>query len=249
MGLFNKSNYGYYSYYGNSGRKRKRGDINKLNDNGKFAIVEGYKIGRTALMFAMSAQNNKFVSFSSWNKGVGKTTAICNMAISLSKMGRKVLLIDFDMRKPNVHNLLKLKNITGASEVLGGFMSFDEAVQRDVLPHFDVLTSGPIPPNPSELIGSTKKDELFDRLEMIYDYILIDTPPIGIVTDALMLKERIAGYVMILREKRSTHGDLEKLVQMMKLSDAKILGFLKVGCLPKNENKYSKRYNYGYYRY
>lgn len=232
---------------------RKSKSIDKSRDvisgESKFAIVEGYKIARTNLVFSMAANENNVVVFTSWSKGEGKSTATANLAISFSKMGKKVLLLDCDLRRPNVHNLMKLKNDAGISEVIGRFKTFDETVNRDVLPCLDVMTAGSIPPNPSELIASTYFDSLLNELKNLYDYVIIDSPPIGIVTDALLLKEQIAGYVVVVREKVTTHGDIEKIIRSIKLADSKIIGFLKVGCVP-NEKKRSKgQYGYGYYAY
>lgn len=221
---------------------------NVINDNSRFAVIEGYKIARTNLMFSIAASDRKFVAFTSWSKGEGKSTATANMAISLSKMGKRVLLIDADLRKPNIHNLLKIGNESGFSEVLGKFKNIEEVTHSQVLPCLDIITSGPIPPNPSELLGSTQVKDIFERLESDYDYILLDTPPIGLVTDALMLKDYIAGYVVVIRERSTTHGDIEKLIRNIKLTDSQILGFLEVGCKVQDGKRRSKvGYNY-YYR-
>ncbi|MBR3988786.1 MAG: CpsD/CapB family tyrosine-protein kinase [Clostridia bacterium] len=220
---------------------------NVINNNSKFAIVEGYKIARTNLVFSLSAAENNIAVVTSWSKGEGKSTATSNLAISFSKMGKKVLLIDCDLRRPNVHNLLKLDNTVGLSEVVGKFKTFKEAVHSDVLPCLDVLTSGSIPPNPSELLASTSFDALINTIRNDYEYIIIDSPPVGVVTDTLLLKDYIGGYVVVVREKVTTHGDIEKTIQSIRLADSKILGFLKVGC-SVHEKKHYKGY-YGYYKY
>ena len=217
---------------------------NVINNDSKFAIVEGYKIARTNLVFSLAASDNNIAVVTSWSKGEGKSTATSNLAISFSKMGKKVLLIDCDLRRPNVHNLLKLDNTTGLSEVVGKFVSFKDAVHSEVLPCFDVLTSGSIPPNPSELLASASFDALIKSVRDEYEYIIIDSPPLGVVTDTLLLKDYIGGYVVVVREKVTTHGDIEKTMQSIKLADSKILGFLKVGC-SVHEKKHYKGY-YGY---
>ncbi|MDD5924341.1 MAG: CpsD/CapB family tyrosine-protein kinase [Clostridia bacterium] len=222
---------------------------NILINNDKFAVVEAYKIARSNLMFAVSAKNNKFVVFTSYNKGEGKSTSITNMAISVSKMGVKVLLIDADMRKPNIHNLLKLKNDIGLSELLGKFRTPEEVIKKDLLPNLDVITAGTIPPNPSELLGSQQLETMFKRFSEEYDFVLIDSPPIGIVTDALMLKDQVAGYVLIVREKHTTHNDIAKMLSSLELAEADALGFMKIGCVQKDKkyyNRYYNRYRYGY---
>ncbi len=221
---------------------------NVINGDSKFAIVEGYKSARTSLVFSLVAENNPCVAVTSWSKGEGKSTATVNLAISFAKMGKRVLLMDTDLRRPNVHNLLKLHNTSGLSEVIGQFVDFEQAVFHDVVPCLDVLTAGAIPPNPSELIASPAFGSFMNMVKNQYDYIILDTPPIGVVTDTLLLKEHIAGYVMIVREKVTTHGDIEKAVQSITLADSKILGFLKVGCALQDRKKY-RNGNYGYYKY
>lgn len=219
-----------------------------ISRDSKFAIVEGYKIARTNLVFSMVAENNTCVAVTSWSKGEGKSTATVNLAISFAKMGNKVILIDTDLRRPNTHNLLKLNNEVGLSEVVGQFADFDTAVHKDVITCLDVLTSGTIPPNPSELLASGSFEELMNRLKEEYDYIIIDTPPIGVVADTLLLKDYIAGYVLVVRERVTSHGDIESALQNIKLADSKVLGFLKVGC-SLSDRKYYRKYNQGYYKY
>ena len=233
-------------------RKKRGGSAEKtrnvINSDSKFAIVEGYKSARTSLVFSLATENNQTVAVTSWSKGEGKSTATVNLAISFAKMGKRVLLVDTDLRRPNVHNLLKVANGSGLSDVIGQIADFEGAVYRSVVPSLDVLTAGAIPPNPSELIASQSFASFMNMVKNQYDYIILDTPPIGVVTDTLLLKDHIAGYVFIVREKVTTHGDIERAVQQIKLADSKILGFLKVGCDLTERKKYKKG-NYGYYKY
>ena len=229
---------------------------NVLTTDSKFAIVEGYKIARTNLMFSLTAQNSNCVAVTSWSKGEGKSTATVNLAISFAKMGKRVLLIDTDLRRPNLHNLLKLKNETGVSDVIGQFGVFETSVHRGVIDSLDVLTSGAIPPNPSELLASSYFAELLETAKQTYDYVILDTPPLGVVADTLLLKDFVCGYVLVVREKITTHGDIERALQSIHLADSKVLGFLKVGCDMRAKGysykKYRRNYNYGYnyyYRY
>ncbi len=217
-----------------------------LSDKSKFAIVESYKAARTNIMFSLSADDNKVFAVTSYSKGEGKSTVSANLAISFSKMEKRVLLVDSDLRRPNVHNIFKLENATGLSNIIGKMGDFDEAVHRDVLPNLDILPSGTIPPNPSELICSARFIELVNRLKEQYDYIIFDTPPIGVVSDALLLKDLIAGFVVVLRERSTTHGDIQNLLDSAKLADCKLLGFVKVGCV---SNKRRGKRGYYYYQY
>lgn len=221
---------------------------NVLTGDSKFAIVEGYKIARTNLVFSMVAESNNCFAVTSWSKGEGKSTATVNLAISFAKMGKRVLLIDTDLRRPNIHNLLKTDNDKGLSEVIGQFCDFEDAVHENAIPCLDVLTSGTIPPNPSELLASTSFASLMAEMKERYDYIILDTSPVGVVADTLLLKDYVAGYVLVVRERITSHGDIEKALQNIKLADSKVLGFLKVGC-SLHDRKYYNKANYGYYKY
>ena len=229
----------------NKGSEKKATSSEALSDKSKFAIVESYKSARSNIMFSLSAEDQKVFAVTSYSKGEGKSTVSANLAISFSKMERRVLLIDCDLRRPNVHNIFKLENNIGLSNVIGKMAEFDDAVQRNVLPCLDILPSGTIPPNPSELVCSPRFEKLMARLQEEYDYIIFDTPPIGVVADALLLKDMIAGFVVVLRERSTTHGDIQNLLDSVKLADSKILGFVKVGCT--GSKKRSGRYYYYQY--
>ncbi len=227
---------------------RNKGEMRTetLSDKSKFAIVESYKAARTNIMFSLSADDQKLFAVTSYSKGEGKSTVSSNLAISFSKMEKRVLLVDSDLRRPNIHNIFKIENSTGLSNVIGKMGDFDEAVHRDVLPNLDILSSGTIPPNPSELLCSSRFADLVKRLSEEYDYVIFDTPPIGVVSDALLLKDYVAGFVVVLRERNTTHGDIQNLLESAKLADCKMLGFIKVGCT--SGKKRGKR-GYYYYQY
>lgn len=220
--------------------------MNSLSDKSKFAIVESYKAARTNIMFSLSAIEKKVFAVTSYSKGEGKSTVAANLAISFSKMEKRVLLIDCDLRRPNIHNIFKVDNAQGLSNIIGKMITFDEGVQRGVLPNLDIVPSGTVPPNPSELMCSNSFIALVKHLSEEYDYIIFDTPPIGVVADALLLKDLIAGFVVVVRERSTTHGDLKKLLDNIKLADSKALGLLEVGCSinPKRNKK-----GYYYYQY
>lgn len=222
-------------------------NVANLSDKNKFAIVESYKVARTNIMFSLAANEKKVFAVTSYSKGEGKSTASSNLAISFSKMGKKVLLIDADMRRPNIHNIFKLNNSTGLSNVVSKMISFEEAVKCDVITDLDVLVAGTIPPNPSELMCSNSFIKMIEKLTEEYEYIIIDTPPVGVVADALLLKDLIAGFVVVVREKVTTHRDLSKLLESMKLADTKVLGLVEVGCDISARKGKKKYYYYQYY--
>ena len=141
---------------GNKKNKKKDIKIETISDKSKFAIVESYKAARTNIMFSLSADDKKVFAVTSYSKGEGKSTVSSNLAISFSKMEKRVLLIDSDLRRPNIHNIFKVENSVGLSNIIGKMGDFDEIVQREVLPNLDILPSGTIPPNPSELLCSAR---------------------------------------------------------------------------------------------
>lgn len=222
-------------------------NVANLSDKNKFAIVESYKVARTNIMFSLAANEKKVFAVTSYSKGEGKSTASSNLAISFSKMGKKVLLIDADMRRPNIHNIFKLNNSAGLSNVVSKMISFEEVVKCDVITDLDVLVAGTIPPNPSELMCSNSFIKMIEKLTEEYEYIIIDTPPVGVVADALLLKDLIAGFVVVVREKVTTHRDLSKLLESMKLADTKVLGLVEVGCDISARKGKKKYYYYQYY--
>ena len=227
--------------------KKNYNDNSTLSDKTKFAIVESYKSARSNIMFSLSADDQKIFAVTSHSKGEGKSTVSANLAISFSKMERKVLLVDCDLRRPNIHNIFKVENTEGLSNVIGKMSEFEDVVKKEVLPCLDILPSGTIPPNPSELICSPRFDQLLKKLNEEYDYIIFDTPPIGVVSDALLLKDKVAGFVMVLRERSTTHGDIQKTLESFKLADAKMLGFVKVGCTQSKKRAGRGYYYYQYY--
>ena len=135
-----------------------------ISDKSKFAIVESYKSARSNIMFSLSADDDKLFAVTSYSKGEGKSTVSANLAISFSKMEKKVLLVDCDLRRPNIHNIFKIENQAGLSNVIGKMVEFEEVIHRNVLPNLDILPSGTIPPNPSELLCSPKFTNLIKKL-------------------------------------------------------------------------------------
>ncbi len=234
------------------GSKKKKNEKNgelrteTISDKSRFAIVESYKAARSNIMFSLSADDDKMFAVTSYSKGEGKSTVSSNLAISFSKMEKRVLLVDCDLRRPNIHNIFKVENSIGLSNIIGKMCEFEDVVHRNVIPNLDLLPSGTIPPNPSELLCSARFVSLIRELYESYDYIIFDTPPIGVVADALLLKDLIAGFVVVLRERSTTHGDLQNMLDSIKLADTKILGFIKVGC--ETSKKRSRR-GYYYYQY
>lgn len=189
-----------------------------------FAVAESYKTIRTNLLFLLSQNPGcKVITVSSAKAGDGKTTNVINIAIAFSQIGKRVLLIDADLRRPAVAKTLHIENSIGLSGILAGFNTISEAIVN-ISPNLDVLPTGSIPPNLSELLASTAFDRMFESLRLAYDYILIDTPPAGIVSDAVMIAPKTDGLVLVIKSKSTTHTEFERLIDNIKLADIRILG-------------------------
>ena len=203
-----------------------------------FAVVEAYKSVRTNLLFLLSENDSKSVVISSAFGGEGKSTTAVNLAIVCSQLGSKVLLIDTDMRRPTIHRKMHLPNEQGISSVLVNFCSFDDAVQH-INPCLDVITAGPMPPNPSELLASNVLKELVNRLRGEYEYIIFDTPPINVVSDALILSPNSDGIIMVVRSKKSTYSQVRQTLKKIELAGVKLLGTVLNGADAKHlKNSY-----------
>ena len=190
----------------------------------QFAVAESYKTIRTNLIFLLSQNAGcKTITVTSAKSGDGKTTNAINIAIAFSQLGKRVLLIDADLRRPTVAKKLRIENTSGLSGVLAGFSAVSEAIVN-VNTYFDVLPSGTVPPNPSELLSSSAVDRMLDTLRLAYDYIIIDTCPAGIVSDALLLGPKTDGVLLIAKAKSTTHNEFEKMLDNIKLSNVRILG-------------------------
>lgn len=213
-----------------------------LNKNSNFVIQEAYKSLRTNIRFYVSGKECKKLCITSGAAGEGKSITLLNLAISIGETGKKVLLIDADLRRPALARLLVEKATPGLSNVLVDQVDVKEAIRKDMYPNLDVLLSGEIPPNPSELIGSEKMQEMIETLSSQYDYILVDTPPVGVVSDTCLVANFLDGVILLVWQGRSRRDSVKKAVSNLQLTGAKILGYVLNG-VPVEK----KSYNYYYY--
>ena len=225
---------------------------NKLSQSIPFQIVEAYKNVRTSLLFSLAPASQKSIVVSSAEPDTGKSTTCSNLAITMSQTGAKGLLVDADMRKPVQHKIFQVNNTTGLSELLSGFAKLNDAIHSDVASKLDLITSGPIPPNPSELLGSENMEKLLELLSEHYDYIFIDTPPINVVADSLLLCGKTAGTLLVARQKQTTYDELDKTIDSIKNIDGNILGVV-ITDVKEHEKPYAyyksyKSYDYQYGR-
>lgn len=232
------------------GREKKKGSINNgntiLNDNVPFSVIENYKLVRTNIMFSLSTNNKKIFAVSSANPSEGKSTSTANIAIAFAQMENKVLLIDADMRKSVIHKMFSIENKSGLSTVIGQMTAFDDTVKKNVIENLDILTAGPTAPNPSELLASENFEKLMQSLSDRYDYIIIDTPPVNVVSDALTIKNSIAGIMLVLKYGHTTYNDIENCMKKIEIADMNMLGFILNDINIKHSGTYYSNYKYKY---
>jgi len=226
--------------------KQERKTVSIINGNTNFSVVEAYKTLRTNLMFAAQNPGCKRIIITSATPYEGKSTNCCNLGITLAQTNSNVLIIDCDLRKPTINKFFKVKGIPGLSEVLAGMNDVKEAIQETGYDKLKVICGGTIPPNPAELLGSTSMEELLFNLSTQYDYILLDTPPVNLVTDALSLTTMTDGVVMVVRQGQTTHPEFSRALSRLKFANAKVLGIILNGVAKNGHYGYSKK---GYHKY
>lgn len=212
-----------------------------------FAVVEAYKSARTSLIFTNTSDGCNTIAFTSSSPGEGKTVTCTNMAIALAQDGKKVLLIDSDMRKPQVAHTLGLSTVPGLSELLSGVVDMevcpDLCRQKSEYENLDVIAAGAIPPNPAELIAGPRMKKLFEKLKKEYDYILVDTPPSLVVTDAMLYKDVVDGYIIVIRANKTRSDSTWRLLERFRQVNARVIGFILNDRGVRHQGKY-KSYSY-----
>lgn len=226
-----------------------------LGKNSNFYVQEAYKTLRTNIRFYLSGEGCKKFAITSGLAGEGKSITILNLAISFAETGKKVLLIDADLRRPTMARLLIEKASPGLSNVLAGLCTEDEAVRKEIYPNMDVIFSGEIPPNPSELLGGARMQKFMDRMSKNYDYILIDMPPCAIVADVCVMADMLDGVLFLVRTDRTEKEAVSRGLKQLEISGVKLMGFVLNGGSKERGGYYGKKYRYkhkykyGYYRY
>lgn len=211
----------------------------------KSPVAEAYRAVRTNLQFAGAGKLLKLISVTSATPGEGKSTTISNLAVAMGQDGKKVLLIDGDMRKPVQHKLFNLPN-RGLSNCIVSDMKPSDLICPAVVPNVDVLPSGPVPPNPSELLGSVKMKEILHQVSEKYDYVLIDCPPILPVTDAAVMASHVDGTILVVDSGKTSPEEAQTAKARLLQGKANLLGVI-LNEVPAS--RHSGGYNYYYYYY
>ena len=218
-----------------------------------FAASESYKLLRTKLQFSFTDENSSHViGISSALSGEGKSLSAINLAHSLAELNHKVLLIDCDMRRPTLAEKLKIQKKPGLSSFLTGQSTLEGLVQYCGIPGdedaFHVIAAGQNPPNPIELLSSVRMKKMLMGLRKSYDYIILDLPPVGEVSDAMAVAKETDGIVRVVRQNYCDRQFLSDAVRQFEFIDSRILGMV-YNCATEAVSKYGKAYYKKYHKY
>ena len=217
-----------------------------LLPNGDFKASESYKAIRTNIIHMLADIEEKTILITSPYAGAGKTTTCANLAITFSQLGKKVLIIDADMRKPTMHKLFSLHLSSGLSDILSGKNEYK--IQKTGNEGLFILTAGSIPANPSELLHSPKFAQLLKEFSKEYDFVFVDAPPVDAVTDAVVISQNVSGTLLVIRQNSTEKEALVRTVSSLKKVNANILGYEKFSYRYGHyTGKYGARYETYYY--
>ena len=241
-------------YIERSNKKSKQRTLRLLGEQTPFAIRESFNQLRTNIMYTTNDHDGCPVyAITSAEMSVGKSTVSANIAVSFTQLGKKVLLIDADMRRPAQHFTFGYdKKQPGLSDLLAGVKTNDEECMNSPMRGLTVITSGIIPPNPAELMHSKKFVEYMEKWRYEYDIIFVDCPPAGVVADPIALSSIRSGFIIVAMANRSDSNRINATIKLLKMSKAKITGIiLNATSLRGEGSKYSRHYGYkrGYYKY
>jgi len=229
-------------------RKRDKEDLITMREP-KSATSEAYRALRTNLRFLADRHDIHLLSVTSPHPGEGKTTTVANLAVVLSQTGQRVIAVSCDLRRPRLHRFFGCENTVGLSDILLGRASLPEVIQAPTdLPRVRILASGPVPPNPAELLGSGRMDRLLDDLRSVADYVLIDTPPLLAVADSLVLGPKGDGILVVVDAGSTARGAAESVAEKLKQVDGHIVGGVFNNFDPAKARYYSSDYRTYYPR-
>ena len=233
-----------------------------LSADSGFVVKEAYKTLRTNIRFSLPQSGCHRICVTSGLPNEGKSITALNLAITLAEAGQKVVLVDGDLRRPVMARMLMENGDPGLSNLLAGMCTEEELIHKDRYPNLDVILSGAVPPNPSELLSSPRMQELIESLSAKYDYVIIhqdwadvpyviiDSPPINVVTDACLISPLVDGVVFVVRQNKSERESVERAVGQLKMAGAKMLGLVLNGIsLDEKRRNKSDRYYYRHYGY
>lgn len=212
-----------------------------VHTNSKSVISEQFRTIRTNIKFSMTDKDLKTIVITSAGAGEGKSTISANIAVAFSQEGKKVLLIDADMRKPTVHYTFGLKNVFGLSNLLTKQCEINDVINKTHIKNLFVITSGMIPPNPAELLASKQMELIIENLKNEYDLIMFDAPPVISVTDAQILSNKCDATILVVSSGQTEKSGIVKAKELLEISKANIIGVV------LNNAEIQKGHYYYYY--
>ncbi len=227
-----------------SKKQRKKtisGEWHVLGENSPFAVTEAYKALRTNVLFSLPDGGTKCIGVTSATKGEGKSSTALNLAISLAQIGKRVLLIDCDMRLPSIAAKLGIPGVPGLSNILVQDQNIDAALRRVDEVGITVLPSGTIPPDPTYLLESNRMATLLGILKKYYEYIIVDLPPVNSVTDAAILAKQLDGMLVVVRHGVAEYREVNNMLSQLRMANARILGMV-YNDAPVTGKSYYKHY-------
>lgn len=211
-------------------------------NNPKSPISEAYRVLRTNIQFSGVDKPLKTILVTSAGPMEGKTTTIANLAVIFAQCGSKVLLIDTDLRRPMLHKVFMLLNDRGLTNLLTSQKDTVSFIQHDVVKNLDVLTSGVIPPNPSELLSSNAMKNFIEKVKASYDIILMDSPPVVSVTDASIISTYADATILVVKSGKTEIETVKRAKELLEKINANIIGVVL-------NNISKKQLDYSYYYY
>ncbi len=213
-----------------------------VHDQIKSPIAEAYRTLRTNIQFSKKDSELKAVMFASTGPAEGKSTTAANTAIALSQSGKRVIIADCDFRKPVLHHIFSKPN-RGWTNAFVEEIPLKDLIQETKVPNLHLLTSGPIPPNPSELLGSARMLSFLAQLKSQYDYVILDSPPIVAVTDACVLASQVDGVIMVIAAGKVRPEMAQHAKDLVLKANGRLLGVV------LNRVEILEEYSYYYYYY
>lgn len=224
---------------GTIGHNHDESDL-PVHQNPKSSIAESFRSIRTSIQYLLPEKERNIISISSAIVSEGKTFVAANLSIIIAMSGKKTLLVGLDMRKPKIHKDFNVNNDVGLSTYLIRETSYEDVIRSTDIENLYIATSGPIPPNPAELIEKESMKEFFDKVRKEFDYVVLDTPPVAIVTDAILLTQYTDTNIFVIRQKYSSKSVIQYIDELFNKKDIKNLSLL------VNDVKIPSYYGYGY---
>ncbi|WP_167628748.1 CpsD/CapB family tyrosine-protein kinase [Listeria valentina] len=201
-------------------------------------LYEQFRMIRTGIDFTSIDKENNVVMVTSSESGTGKSTIASNIAIVTAQSGKKTLLIDTDLRKPTIHKIFSKNMYSGLSNLITGDLELEEVLQKTTVNNLTIMTSGIIPPNPTDLLASSRMKKILAELRTKFDFIIIDTPPATIVPDALVLADEVDGAILVIRYHKTLKEEAKKALDKLKFTRVNLLGAILNGTKDLNKNYY-----------